>query len=377
MIWKFPLYEIDTPINWSAIEGKYDWVKDMRNVAQDPIWHAEGDVFTHTKMVVEALIQLPEFIELDEQDKHILFTSALLHDVEKRSTTTNEIIDGINRTVSPRHAKKGEYTTREILYKTIITPFHIREQVAKLVRLHGLPLWAIHKKNPSKEVINASLTVNTKLLSMLAKADILGRICDDKEDILLRIALFDELCIENNCFGKARHFESNYGRFQYLNKANNSPDYLPFDDLKFDVYVMCALPGSGKDSYIKDKIQLPVLSLDDIRREHKIDPTDKKKNGHVIQWGKEKAKVFMRAKQSFVFNATNITSDMRSKWISLFTDYNGRVKIIYIEVPYKKLLSQNHNREHKVPEDVINKMIGKLEIPTPKEAHEVEYIVRP
>jgi predicted kinase len=326
-------------------------------------------------MVVEALLALPEFITLNEQDKHILFTSALLHDVEKRSTTTTEEIDGRIRIVTPRHAKKGEFTTRKILYTDLPTPFHIREQITKLVRFHGLPLWAIQKTDPNKEVINASLMVNTTHLSLLAKADILGRICKDQDEILLRIELFNELCIENDCFGKPRHFESSYGRYLYLNNTDNSPDYVPFDDLKFDVFVMCALPGSGKDTYINRNFKLPVLSLDDIRRERKIDPTDKKGNGQVIQEGKERAKELMRTKTSFVFNATNITSDMRSKWITLFTSYGARVKIVYLEVPYKQLLTQNHTRQHQVPEEVLINLIGKLEIPGPKEAHEVVYEV--
>ncbi len=376
MIWKFPKYEVNEPIDWDELESSYDWFRDMKGVPQDAEWHAEGDVFTHTKMVVEALLALDEFKVLDEQNKHILFTSALLHDVEKRSTTTTEEIDGRVRVVSPRHAKKGEFTTRKILYVDLPTPFHIREQIAKLVRLHGLPLWTIQKPDPNKEVINASLVVNTKHLSMLAKADILGRKCKDKEEILLRIELFNELCRDNQCFGKPRNFESNYARFLYLNKSDSSPDYVPFDDLKFDVVMMCALPGSGKDTYIHKNFQFPVLSLDDIRRENKIDPTNKKKNGQVIQLGKEKAKEFMRSKTSFIFNATNITSDMRSKWISLFTDYGARVKIFYIEVPYKKLLSQNHNREYKVPEKVIESMIRKLEMPVPKEAHEIYYEIK-
>lgn len=375
MMWKFPKYEVNKPINWADLESSYSWLSDMRSVPQDKIWHAEGDVLTHTKMVVEALINLPEFASLSEQDKHILFTSALLHDVEKRSTTTTEVIDGLDRIVSPRHAKKGEYTARKLLYKEMVFPFAIREQIAKLVRLHGLPIWAIEKPDPAKEVINASLVVNTKHLYMLSKADALGRICEDKKKLLLNIELFNELCVENNCFGKARHFESTYGRYQFLNKPNVYADYKPFDDLKFNVYMMCALPGSGKDTFINRNFDLPVLSLDEIRRANKISPTDKKKNGRVIQMAKEKAKEMMRIKQSFVFNATNITSDMRSKWISLFTDYGGRVKIIYIEVPYRQLITQNHNRLHKVPEQVIEKLLDKLEIPTPKEAHDIQFEV--
>lgn len=375
MSWKFPKYKVGEELDWDDLSRSYTWIADMQGVPQDPEWHAEGDVYTHTRMVVEVLISLPEFGELTDQEKHILVTAAFLHDVEKRSTTTEEEIDGSLRIVSPRHAKKGEFTARAILYKEIVAPFKIREQICKLVRLHGLPLWAITKDNPDKEVVYASTVVNTRYLAILSKADVLGRICKDEKELLLKIELFKELCIDNHCFGQQKEFKSNYGRFLYFNKAQTTPDYEPYDDLICTVTMLCALPGSGKDTYLKKHIDLPELSLDNIRRANKISPIDKKKNGQVIQMAKEQAKVFLRAKQSFVFNATNITSDMRSRWINLFTDYKARVKIIYIEVPYKKLLKQNAGRDHKVPEKVIDKMITKLEIPSVKEAHDFVFVV--
>ncbi|WNJ19849.1 AAA family ATPase [Pontibacter sp. G13] len=375
MNWTFPGYEIDIPLNWAQLTQTYPWIADMQGVPQDPEWHAEGDVYVHTQMVAEALIQLQEFQQLGTQEKHILLTSALLHDVEKRSTTTTEVIEGANRIVSPKHAKKGEFTTRKLLYMDIPTPFEIREQIAKLVRLHGLPLWAIQKPDPRKAVIEASLVVNTKHVAMLAKADVMGRICRDQEELLLRIELFEELCREHDCWGKPRTFASDYGRFQYLNRTDCAPDYEPFDDLKFEVTVMCALPGSGKDTYIQRHLDLPMLSIDAVRREHKLDPTDKKENGRAIQLTKEQAKIWMRARQSFVFNATNITASMRGRWISLFTDYGARVRIIYLEVPYRQLLSQNRSRSYQVPVKAIDSLIGKLEIPHPKEAHEILFVV--
>ncbi len=374
-MWKFPTYEIGMPIPWQHMLTQFDWLADMQYVEQDSIWHAEGDVFTHTKMVIEALLSFPEYQALLEQEQHILFTAALLHDVEKRSTTTTEMIDGMERIVSPRHAKKGEFTTRTILYKDIPTPFFIRESIAKLVRYHGLPIWAIDKDDPRKAVIEASLCVNTKHLAMLAKADVIGRICQDQEDQLYRIALFEELCKEHQCFGNAYAFASDYGRYVFLNKTEIAPDYHPFEDLAFEVTVLCALPGTGKDTYIKKELDLPILSLDNIRRTHQISPTDKKKNGQVIQLAKEQAKVWMRKKESFVFNATNITKDMRSKWIQLFTDYKAKVKIIYLEVPYKQLIQQNKNRSYSVPSAVLEKLIHKLEIPNYSEAHEIQFVV--
>ncbi|MEM1002310.1 MAG: AAA family ATPase [Bacteroidota bacterium] len=374
-MWRFPKYQVGTALDWDDLANSYDWVADMKGVPQDPIWHAEGDVYVHTKMVVEELLKLPVFESLSEQVKHILLSSALFHDIEKRSTTTEEEVEGLLRIVSPRHAKKGECTARQILYTEISTPFQVREQICKLVRLHGLPLWAISKDNPDKEVIYASTVVNNKLLSTLATADVLGRICQDKEEMLMKIELFKELCKDNQCYTHPKDFKSSYGRFLYFNKQDAYVDYLPFDDLTCTVTLMCALPGSGKDTYIRENLDQPILSLDDIRREHKISPKDKKGNGQVIQLAKEKAKEFLRAKTSFTFNATNITKDMRSRWIGLFTDYKARVKIVYIEVPYKTLLKQNSDREHKVPENVIYKLIGKLELPDFREAHEVEYVV--
>ncbi|MEL7148965.1 MAG: poly(A) polymerase, partial [Bacteroidota bacterium] len=65
-MWKFPLYEIDQPIDWGTLEARFDWLSDMRGVPQDPLWHAEGDVFVHTKMVVDALLGLKSYQELEE-----------------------------------------------------------------------------------------------------------------------------------------------------------------------------------------------------------------------------------------------------------------------------------------------------------------------
>jgi predicted kinase len=375
--WRFPYYCVGEPVAWELMKEKFDWFSDMIGVPQDRQWHAEGDVYTHTKMVVEALIALDTYQTLSTTKKHILFASALFHDIEKRSTTKEENIDGVLRITSAKHAKFGESTVREILYRDIPTPFIIREQIAKLVRLHGLPLFSLQKRDPTKEVIKASLMVDTSLLYLLAKADVLGRECHDKEEVLLNIELFKALCNEENCFGQPKSFASNHARFLYLNREDISKKYIPYDDRPFCVYLLSALPGTGKDHYSSIHFDdLPILSLDAIRRTHKIKPTDKKGNGRVIQMAKEKARVYMRQKRSFIFNATNTTRDIRSRWISLFLDYNAKIKIIYLEVPYQTLLRQNRDRDYSVPIDVITRLLKRLDIPLADEAHEIEYVTR-
>jgi hypothetical protein len=107
---------------------------------------------------------------INRQDQEILWAAALLHDVEKRSTTVTEPDGSIT---SAGHARKGEMTARQILYKDIPTPFYIRGQIAKLVRFHGLPLWLFERTNPVKALISASLQVNIQHLALLARADML------------------------------------------------------------------------------------------------------------------------------------------------------------------------------------------------------------
>ena len=139
-MWHFPHFTPNHAPDWDILIARFNWLADMAVVPRDTEWHGEGDVLTHTKMVADALFRLPEYQALDAQAQHILFAAALLHDVEKRSTTTTKERDGRIRIVSPRHAKKGEHTARQILYCDLAAPFAVREAVAKLVRWHGLPL---------------------------------------------------------------------------------------------------------------------------------------------------------------------------------------------------------------------------------------------
>jgi len=373
MEWIFPHYtESITSEYWNDLAKRYNWISDMTETIQDSIHHAEGNVAIHTQMVLKELLNDVDYQALNTQDKHILFAAVMFHDVEKRSTT---LVDENGRVTAIGHSKRGEKTTRLILYKDIPTPFVIREHICNLVRLHGLPIWAIDNDDPNKAVIDSSLRVNNKMLEILARCDVKGRICDDKDDLLERIELFKELCIDNKCYGQPRVFETNRSRYNYLNNGG-SPDYVPFEKDSFIVYLMSGVAGSGKDTWISRNLNnVPIISLDDIRREMKIKPGDKKGNGQVIQLAKEKAKEYLRVKTSFVWNGTNITKQLRAQLIELFMTYSADVEIVYIETNYTNLLKQNSSRVYELPKNAIEKMILKREVPTYSEATNIRYVV--
>jgi len=357
---------------WTSLKNRFAWVAQMDGVPQDAIYHAEGDVAIHTQLVLAALRNDPEYQQLNVQDQEILWAAALLHDVEKFSTT---ILEPDGSITSHGHARKGAMTARKILYRDIPTPFIIREQIVGLVRYHGLPLWIFEKPDPVKALITASFDVNTKLLTILARADAKGRICHDQQELLFKIDCFEAFCQEQNCWAIPRQFASPDAQMYYIQNQDTYPDYIPFDKPVANVILMSGLPGAGKDYFIsKNYPDKPIIALDDIRREKGILPTDKAGNGKVIQEAKEMARVFLRKQQPFVWNATNTTRQMRAQLIDLFTTYKVHVEIVYVEVPYKVLRQQNSKREAAVPANVLEKLITKLEVPSLTEAHQVTYV---
>lgn len=359
--------------DWQYLENRFEWIAEMRHTPQDPLHHAEGDVAVHTCMVLDALRQDAAFAALGEQEKEILWAAALLHDVEKRSTTVQEP-DG--RISAKGHARKGAQTARRILYKDEPAPFAIREQIWGLVQHHSIPLWLLERPDPLKLAISVSLEVNTQWLALLARADVLGRICHDQADLLYRVECFEEFCRESGCWGATRPFPSAHARMHYLQHDNSYPEYVPFEEPEMEVIMMSGLPGAGKDTYIRRHFPgLPVVSLDAIRESLGIDPADKRGNGQTVQQGKEQARALMRQKRSFIWNATNTTRQMRTQLIELFLSYKAKVRIIYLEAPFEKLFGRNKNREAAVPAKVIEKLANKLEVPSPVEAHEVEYVI--
>jgi len=362
--------EKDWWINWSALEAEFDWLRSLADCPQNPDYHAEGDVLTHTKLVCEALVALPRWRALPPTQRSVLFAAALLHDVAKPASTQ---IEADGTITSKGHVLQGSKMTQQILWDLRV-PFLEREAIVALVRYGSLPLWFWDKPNPEKAVIKASQIIRCDLLSLLAEADVRGRYCNDQAHLLERIEFFREFAQENHCFDQPRSFPSPHSRFIYFHKEHRSPDYQAYDDTCFQVLLMSGLPGVGKDTWIQHNFpDLPVISLDKLRQKMGIEPSDKQ--GAVVNAAKAIAKNYMRGGQSFVWNATNLSQQLRGKLISLFANYQGKIRIVYLESPWEELLQRNHNRTNRLPEKVLYRMRHRLEVPNITEAHQVDWLI--
>ena len=296
----------------------------------------------------------------------LLFT-ALFHDVAKPLTTEVDLETG--RVTSPKHAVKGEHVARAVL-RELGCDLETREEIARMVRYHGRPAFLLEREEPTHEVIRLSWLVNNRLLYLFALADTRGRDTDSMTRPEENLHFWKMLAEEAGCFDQPYPFATDHARFMFFREPKPNLHYVPHEDFSCNVAVMSGLPGSGKNTWLtQNRSALPVVSLDDIRGELGIEPTDDQ--GQVAQLARERCRELLRAKTSFAFNATNTMRQTRGRWLDLFVDYKAYIEIIYLEPPFETLLRQNKTRKKSVPEPVIRKLADKCEPPTWMECHEL------
>ncbi len=371
-LWTFPCCPTrsDLQIDWVAILTQFPCLQSLSNCEQNPIYHAEGNVWIHTQLVCEVLVSLPAWQAMNARDRSILFAAALFHDIAKPMAT--QVTEDGDITAKG-HVNLGARMVRQIL-QDLQTPFTIREAIVAIVKYESLPLWFWDKLQPLRSIIKVSQLVRCDWLALMAEADVKGRICADRDRLLDTIEFFREFCQEHHCLDRAYPFASAHSRFIYFQKEDANPTYEAYDSTRLDVILMCGLPGTGKDYWIeRNHPDLPVISLDKLRRKMKILPTDGQDN--VIQAAKKIAKGHLLTQTSFIWNATNIVKPIRSSLISLFANYDARIRIVYLEVPIDRVLRQNRDRQIPVPTAVIHRYRDRLEIPDLTECHQLDYFV--
>ncbi|HQZ65511.1 MAG TPA: AAA family ATPase [Planctomycetaceae bacterium] len=343
------------------------WCRAMADCAQDAEWHSEGDVWTHTKMVLGQLVELAEWPSLTAHEKTVLIFTALFHDVAKPLTT--EIDPETGRVRSPKHAVKGEHVARAVLRDLGCDPT-TREEIARMVRYHGRPAFLLEREEPTHEVVRLSWLVNNRLLYLFALADTRGRDTDSMSRPEENLHFWKLMAEEVGCYDQPYPFATDHARFTFFRQPQPNLHYVPHEDFTCTVTLMAGLPGSGKDTWLsRNRCDLPVVSLDDIRGELDVEPTDNQ--GQVAQLAKERCRELLRAGTSFAFNATNTMRQTRGRWLDLFADYNARIEIVYLEPPQESVLRQNKSRSSFVPEQVIRKLADKCEPPTWLECHQL------
>lgn len=361
-------------LDWDGIDAAYPWIAALRGAAHDPVHHREGDVWTHTRMVVEELVADPEWRGLPDDLRLAAFAAALLHDVAKPATAKTEMVDGVERVHHHGHSRVGAVMARGILWRQDFEP-RLREIACALIARHQVPFWCHEREyeDARRIVADQSLSSGNRLLAILARADARGRICDDRDMMELAVEEYRSIADRHECLDQPFPFAGERERFLYLSRRGELDPRYPIGGPsdRPELTVMSALPGAGKSTWIRTNADgRPVVSLDEIRRALRIDPS--KPQGAVIEAGKEAAKEHLRANRSFVWDTTNVTRDMRERMIGLGVSYGFAIRIVALEAPHRELHRRNREREHPVPGEVIDRLVGKWEHPGLSECDRLE-----
>jgi tRNA nucleotidyltransferase (CCA-adding enzyme) len=155
-------------IGWTAM---YPELGALQGCPQDPSWHPEGDVWTHTLLVVDQAARIAVRDGLQGRERAVLLFAALCHDLGKPPSTA--VIDGHIRSYG--HAERVDIVAS--LLDKVGAPKELATRIAELVRNHlshlqfdGSPR---HVRRLSRRLEEAGETL--RMLARVVEADASGR----------------------------------------------------------------------------------------------------------------------------------------------------------------------------------------------------------
>lgn len=365
----------DRPADAVALLACVPSLAALAQTPQDPDYHAEGDVWTHTLMVVQALTRMAAYHQADADTRFVLFWAAVLHDLAKPACTVHEA-DG--RITSRGHSGRGAIDARILMWKAGV-PFLLRERVCRIIAVHQVPFFALghDRQGRRPEFIAHTLSWDGRLddLVAVARADMLGRTSIHQASALADIALFEILAQEEACWDRPKAFADVHTRLTYVRTLGGvdlaTPHHQPNGS---QVTVMAGLPASGKDTWVaRHRPGLPVVSFDQARAD--LGLKHGQNDGAAAHLAVDRAKALLREHAPFVWNATHLSPLMRAKTLDLLYRYHAEVEMIYLEVPAATLFARNDARDTTLTQRKIEQMLFQWDVPSASEVHRLDLLV--
>ncbi|MEM9555608.1 MAG: AAA family ATPase [Acidobacteriota bacterium] len=355
-------------LEWEAIDRRFEWIRALRGCPQNPRYHAEGDVWVHTRLVCEALIELDEWRALDPSLREDLFVAALLHDAAKPECT-RVLPDG--RITSRGHARRGALQARRILWRQGV-PVERRERICALVHHHMVPLYLRDSERRERQVVGVSQTVRCDHLAILGRADALGRITEDAEELHARHDAYARICREVGCFDRPYPFDDDHQRFLFFRRPDQALGATVAPAGEARVTLLCGLPGSGRRPWAQRYAGAATLiDLDALRRRYDVGAEDNQ--GAVVAEARCLARDRLQRGADIVWSDTNLSRRLRAHLLDLFAEHEARVRIVYLERDAASWLDGFQRRGE--PESTLTSWLDRWEVPDLTEAHELEWRV--
>jgi tRNA nucleotidyltransferase (CCA-adding enzyme) len=160
--------------DWNALDVVAPELVPLAGTPQDPDWHPEGDVWTHTLLAMDEAASL--IVDLDPPRALAVMLGVLCHDLGKPATT--EFEDG--RIRSRGHEEAGIPPSLALLDRWRVHTmggYDVRAQVRGLVANHLKPgqLYDERERVSDGAIRRLARKCEPELLARVARADCLGR----------------------------------------------------------------------------------------------------------------------------------------------------------------------------------------------------------
>lgn len=370
---------------------------ELEKTPQDTIWHGEGNVHVHTSQVLQNLYQLleQEKVILSPEKRIALVLATVFHDIAKPLATREKEINGELRIVAPHHEEAGASYLAPLLLKQGI-PYSILFQTLQLVMTHNIPKRLVIKGAEKPSYCKLARQVDLELLYYLTKADMLGRLCPDKEQQVELIDLFRLFVEEFKLWRNANPYSEwiEVLKKELFNHPPNVLDYVmgcgirdfereiihsPHEAIARayprlnsipELFITCGMSGSGKSTWIeKNKSEFKVISQDNLRKELLNDRKNQSKNTQVLSLAMESLKESLRKNERVVWDATSLRRDMREKIIHTGENYKALTTLVAFHLHEDELYKRNLARTHPVSKEVLIRQLERFQWPQPIEAH--------
>ena len=359
---------------------------------QDPDWHAEGDVHIHTGMVLDELYEDLARTATSPSERLCMVLGALLHDIAKPMTTKEMEIRGVMRVAAPRHEPLG----RDLLGPVLITwglTFPEMETVMGLVGYHHEPKMLVVKNRGRGEHLRVARAVDASLLHRVARADMAGRVCIDRDAQVEIVELYRLFTMEYEAEGWATRFRDAFAdvgptetardlalgsavRAAEAGKVGSIDEALHFrhglGQVVPELVVTVGPSGAGKSTWVERNLVpqgFEVISLDAIRESMSGRRDDQTINGQVRQLARERLKAALREQRKVVWEATSLRADFRGQVAELGFAYGALVTFVLFPRSEACVRTRNRARVHAVPEAVLTRQLESWEWPERHESH--------
>lgn len=363
-------------------------ISRLEHTLQNPKYHAEGNAWIHTQMVLKQYQDYAASHDLSENEKKIFYWACLLHDIGKPEVSVWKD----NRWTAKGHESAGVPIARKILHQQAdISPAQ-RLQILDLVRWHHVPLRWMNDGKPLLAFQRLATRTDLRIIGKMAAFDLEGRICEDKEYVRACYTRFNAEIVPQ-VEALTGNFDTLQAHYQAATRSHknaiwnaykiNEPVLWqkllsrpspPDEKAAFHCVISIGVSRCGKTTWLRENYPYALhLATSGWDLDGKLleNPYDRQRvlttfNHHIAS--------YYRQHKTIVLDGNNLCAETRQTLVSLVRHLQAKVTMVFFDTSWEDVLARNEASENPLSLEKLQEMYNDLRYPHPWEAHQLAVI---